>query len=178
MKLTLPSLLVGILLFILLGATMIYANITATQPQPVNVEHTYTFFATSTNQAIFSTSTTAQSTSINSWIDSNGRIDTGSMNIAGAKKVTFYFAREGKFGNAGSSAFDIDVSPDGVTWYDYTKLLNATSSTPTSFTAITLVGTSTSVISMDLTNSNFFAVRCNVTETTDGEHFCKAQVDY
>lgn len=158
-----------------LTGTLTFGNVTATNATVPQTEK-YVFFATSTNQTILSTSTTAVSTSITPWFDANGRKDNGYFVIDGAERVTFYFGREGKFGNEGSSAFDVDVSYDGVTWHDYAYLKSATSSN--TYASVSIVGTTTSVVSLDLVSNHFYAVRCNVTETTDGEHFCKAHADY
>lgn len=175
-----PALLTAILvgLVALFTGQITFGNVTATTPNLDKQAEAYVFFATSTNQTVYSTSTTALSTAMNTWTDTNGRIDNGYFVISGAERVTFYFSREGKFGNQGASVFDVDVSPNGTDWYDYADLLNSTSTSPASYSSVSLVGTSTSIVSLDLTNSNFYAVRCNVTETTDGEHFCKASASY
>lgn len=158
------------------GQEPLFGNVTTTQRNLDGATEKYRFFATSTVQTVFSTSTTALSTSMNSWTDENGRIDNGYFVIDGAERVTFWFQREGKLGNAGISTFDVDVSYDGVTWSDYGNLKSAT--TTTTYATVPVVGTTTSIVSLDLVSNNFYAVRCNVTETTDGEHFCKAQADY
>jgi hypothetical protein len=158
-----------------LTGTITFGNVTATNGTAQQTEK-YVFFATSTDQTVFSTTTTALSTSITPWFDSNGRKDNGYFVIDGAERVTFYFSREWGAGNAGSSLFDVDVSYDGVTWHDYGYLKSATSSA--TYASVSLVGTTTSIVSLDLVSNHFYAVRCNVTETTDGEHFCQAHADY
>jgi hypothetical protein len=179
MKITIKNLgIAALVLFaslIALTGTITFGNVTTTDAT-VDQTEKYVFFATSTDQTILSTSTTALSTSITPWFDSNGRKDAGYFVINGAERVTFYFGREGKFGNTGASAFDVDVSYDGITWHDYAYLKSATSSN--TYASVSIVGTTTSVVSLDLISNHFYAVRCNVTETTDGEHFCKAHADY
>jgi hypothetical protein len=160
---------------ILLTGNITFGNVTATNFQDDKSEK-YTFFATSTNQTVFGTTSTALSTSLSRWTDSNGRIDNGYMVVDGAKRVTFWFDREWGSGNAGLSTFDVDVSYDGVTWQDYAYLKSATTSA--TYATVPLAGTSTSVVSLDLVSNTFYAVRCNVTETTDGTHYCKALADY
>ena len=181
MKLTLPTtlilaLVVAAIALIAFTATITFGNVTTTNATVAQTEK-YVFFSTSTDQTVFSTTSTALSTSITSWFDANGRKDNGYFVIDGAERVTFYFDRGGAFGpNTGSTAFDVDVSYDGVTWYDYGYLKSATSSA--TYASVSLVGTSTSIVSLDLVSNHFYAVRCNVTETTDGNHACKAHADY
>lgn len=121
----------------------------------------------------FFTATTTSATSTN--ITGGG----GYLPIAGAKHVTFYFSRGGAYSaNTGSSKFEVEVTPDGTNWYDFSRLyLMDTSKTATSTVWIT-AATSTVVASMDLDNQTFFGVRCQVVEITDGEHTCKAAVDF
>lgn len=154
----------------------------ALQPELV----TYTYFATSTNQRVVSgitynaTSTTATSTNILPWFDTNGALDSGWANIAGAKKATLYLKRGDRTGtgNAGSTKFQIQVTPDGTNWFYWSKLQENASSTigftaktyTIESTALTLVGTSTVVATMDLTNDSFLGVRVIANETTDGDH--------
>lgn len=172
------SFIVAAVLFV--GSQVAFGNVTTSTPAPVQKFEKYVFFATSTDQTVFSTSTTALSTNIAPWVDTNGRIDNGYFVVAGAERVTFFFSRTGKNGNAGTSTFDIDVSPDGTNWYDFNTLVQnlATSTTPTSLSSIAVTGTSTTIASASILNHSFYAVRCNVTETTDGEHSCVATADY
>lgn len=160
-------------------------NITSVQPGGTPPDlNTYTFFATSTNQQTVSgstynaTSTTATSTNITSWTDSNGTIDKGWANIAGAKKVTFYFTRGDRTGtgNSGSTDFWVQVTPDGTNWYYWDKWQeNATSTLgqtakSQSTGQFRLLSTSTVVASMDLTLDSFLGARVIEVETTDGDH--------
>jgi len=174
-SITFSVVLIAAISFILMTGEITFGNITSSTYQYDTTEK-YTFFATSTNQTVGGTTTTALSTSITPWLDTNGRLDNGYMVVEGAERVTFWFDRQTGGGNAGSTAFDVDVSYDGVTWQDYGYLKSATSSA--TYASVTLVGTSTSVVSLDLTSNTFYAVRCNVTETTDGTHLCKAIATY
>jgi hypothetical protein len=143
----------------------------------------YTFFATSTAQTNFATTTTATSTNINQWTNSSGVIDKGYFVIAGAKKVTMYFSRDaGTGGNAGSTNFKVQSSPDGTTWYDFTRLVQATSTSVSNAveqsTATISAATTTLQYGLDLDYDSTFAVRCIVVETTDGSHSCAASATY
>lgn len=179
------TILVGVGAFLIAGLIFAYSqiafgNITTDSPPGGLNDYfkTYTFFATSTDQTIFSTSTTAVSSSILQWIDSNGAIDNGTFNIAGAERVTFYFIRTGENGNEGTSTFDIDVTQNGTDWYDFNQLiLNNASGTPSQYASVAVTGTTTQVAHMD-SYGTFKAVRCSVTETTDGEHACQASAKW
>lgn len=170
-------------------APVVLGNVTTTEPtvKPVQggLYQEYTFFATSTTQTDFSTTTSATSTQIASWTDSNGRIDKGFFVIAGAKKATMYFTRTGVNGNGGSSRFRVQVSrtvPTAETdWFDYNQLIQsaATGTVPTSLSAVTIsAATTTSIVSLNLQDHTFYAVRCIVLETTDGEHSCYAGAEF
>lgn len=153
----------------------VLSHFTKETPTPKELYREYTFFATSTAQTNFATTTTAISTNILPWTTSEGTIDTGAFVIAGAEEVTFYFQRGGVTNpNLGKTVFDVDVSADGVTWHDYNRLIgNDVAATATTTHTIS-AATSTAIFGLDLTNNAFYAVRCVVTETTDGEHSCRA----
>ncbi len=127
------------------------------------------------------TTTTATST--------NNTIGDGSFKIAGAKRVVMYFSRGGVIQpNTGSTLFKVQVSPDGVNWYDYNRLLpNIATSTNSTGVAdsdykvgsVTITAaTSTSINALDLRGFQFYSVRCIAVETTDGEHTCKATAEF
>lgn len=144
---------------------------------------TYTFFATSTTQTYFATNTSATSTNIIDWFDSNGRRVDGKFVVAGAKRVTMLFGRGDQTGtgNTGSSQFMVEVTPDGTNWFDFNRLITATN-TFDGFTTQTILPTveigagssSTILADLDLENTAIFAIRCIVIETTDGDHTCRA----
>ena len=162
------------------------AHVTLQKPQPGDLYQTYTFFASSTSQTNYATSTNATSTNIAAWTDSNGRVDNGYAIIAGAKRVTFELIRGDVFGggNTGTSTFQIQVSPNGSDWYYWGKWVENASSTigftTRSYTTpgISLMGTSTLLVSMDTTVDTFFAARCIVVELVDGSHACKVHTSF
>lgn len=103
---------------------------------------------------------------------------TGTLRIAGAKKVNAYFSRAYGGGNSGSSLFTIEVTPDGDNWYAFNKLLGSdVSSTATSSVTIA-AATTTVMVAMDLDHDAFYALRCKVVETTDGTHTCAVTAEY
>ena len=142
----------------------------------------FDFFASSTLQTSFATSTNATSTNMISYFDSSGRLDSGIAYIGGAKKATLYFSRASSAaGNSGSSNYRVQVTPDGTNWYDYNKLIQnvSTSTTVTSLPSITIgAGTSTTITSMDLNYDNFYGIRCVIVFTTDGSGLCRASISY
>jgi len=113
-------------------------------------------------------------------------------NITGAKKATFYFQRTGIYGNAGTSTFSIQVSrtastTDDTDWITYNKLIdnttNLTANNPTRVGSVALgndmnLGTTTKMYSMDIALDVIKYIRCVVKETTDGEHICRALIQY
>lgn len=127
--------------------------------------------ATSAGEVAPNTTTFATSTNIISYLDGNGVVDHGYLPIAGAKKVTFFFSIGGAFGaiTAATGTFSVQVSPDGVNWYNFGKLVQATSSGTVSnvveqanTTLVTTTATSTSVFSMDLNAETYLYARCIV----------------
>ena len=157
------------------------AYLTADVPTPVSQYRAKTFFATTTAMTWYATTTSATSTNITAYNDDQGRIDNGALDIRGAESVTWYFSRGGKNGaNTGSSRFNVQVSPDCAisgTWYDYSKLMQATSTVTQSSATIT-AATSTLVYTMDLRAENYSCARVVVVETTDGDHAASATVSY
>lgn len=152
----------------------------------------YTFFATSTAQTIFATSTSATSTNITPWVNDKGEIDNGYFVIAGAKEVNLLFKRGNATfggGNTGTTTFKIQVTQDATNWYDYNQLQRVTTSTTgdTYFTrvastssgaSVTNVGAATSTILYRMDDLGWFGVRCIVVEEVDGEHSCQATASY
>jgi hypothetical protein len=129
----------------------------------------------------FFTATTTTATSTN-YSDGN---DSGLFIIAGAKKVEFYFTHGGSAtSSTGTSTFSVQVSPDGLNWFAYPKLVTGTSSAV--IAQVQIQGATSTVnanLSTILTDA-FYAVRCIVNEGTntgasgDGEHTCKAYAEY
>lgn len=140
----------------------------------------YTFFT--------ATTTSATSTNITAGYGSSG-YDAGYFVVAGAKNVNLFFSRGDTTGqgNSGSSAFSIEVSQSTTTvangvWVDYNEL-KAVGASATADTYFTRTGTdtisaatSTDIYSMD--TKGFYAIRCIVVETTDGEHSCSALAEF
>lgn len=170
---------IGLTLFVLFSydARSAHGQISTETATPTATFRTMTFFATTTPQTVFATSTNATSTNLQTYADANGRMDDGSFVIAGAKKVTFYFSRAWLAGNAGSSTFRVEVTPDGVNWYTFNKLVQSTSTTVQA-TASIAAATSTLVYSMQLNDETYLAVRCIANVTTDGQNSCSASASF
>ena len=159
----------------------VFGEVSKDMQTPSAVYQNYNFFASTTSQTNYATTTSATSTNITPYWTTDGRKDNGYLVIAGAEKVTFYFQRGDTSGqgNSGSSTFKVQVSNDGTNWYDYGNLNSATSSSPTALSQYVIsAATSTVPLSLDLTNDSFYAVRCIVVETTDGEHSCRASASW
>lgn len=173
---------------VLVVGSQVFGNVTAEQPTQTDNFVDYNFFFSSSTapaSGLQATTTSATSTNISSWIDSNGRVDNGSMNITGAKKVNFYFKRGDTSGNgnAGATNYRVQVSPDGTDWYYWSNWKINASSTPLTATTnttgtFTVTGTTTVTASMVLDNDSFKSVRCIAIETTDGEHSCRATAEF
>lgn len=151
----------------------------------------YSFFATTTGQTWFATTTTATSTNITPWTDTNtGAIDNGYFVIAGARTVNLFFGRAGTVGaNVGTTTFKVQVSQDASNWHDYNQLehIRAVTTGDTYFTRVantssgasaTNVGAATSTTLYKMDNKGYYALRCIVVETTDGEHSCAASAEF
>lgn len=148
-----------------------------------NTFRTYQFFASTTNPSTLATTTSATSTNIVPFFDTQGRYDKGYMVIAGAKNVEMYFSRgdlSGQ-GNTGSTLYKVQVTgsmtPSESDWYDFSKLVQATSTTVQASASIG-AATSTLRYGMNLDYTAPYAVRCIVVETTDGEHGCSASATF
>lgn len=103
----------------------------------------------------------------------------GYAKIAGAKKVEIVFTRTGRsHANTGQTIFRVQVSPDGTNWYDFARLMNATSTSQTGQSTVTLQGTSTAIQALDLRTDTFYGVRCIAFQITDGEHTCSANAEF
>lgn len=161
--------------FMLFQFSIVHGAIAAEGPTVTpNLYRQYNFFASSTVPSALATSTNATSTNIATFIDSAGRSDSGYMVIAGAKKVTLFFTTGGSFGaiTSATGTFSVQVSPDGINWYNFNKLLQATGTTvsniieQSSATVVdptTNTATSTLIYSMDLNAETYYAVRCVAT---------------
>ena len=192
----------ALVLVVLFGAAIVLhligtvsAELTSDRSVAKDRYETYVFFASATTTSFsttVATTTNATSTNINSFTNSNdGRIDNGYFVIAGAKKVNLYFQRGDQTGggNTGTSTFRIQTSPDGTLWDDFNRLEIASStsriSTKTTVGNVILsaaadfaTATGTVVAAMEMEDNNFFAIRCIVQETVDGNHQCKAAASW
>lgn len=144
----------------------------------------YRFFATSTAQTNFATSTNATSTNIAQWMDGNGRVDNGYFVIAGAKSVEVAFGRSATTSsahNAGTSTYNVQitskVNPSESDWYDFENLVDATttSATPTGSQFETITAATTTIrYGMNLDYQTAYAMRCVVRIAADGQNTCVA----
>ena len=177
---------IGITTVIILGVgfllrSYVFGEVSKDIQTPTAVYQNYNFFASTTGQTNYATTTSATSTDITPYWTTDGRKDSGYLLIAGAEKVTFYFQRGDTTGqgNTGTSTFKVQVSNDGTNWYDWNLLVTATTSTATTLASVSIeAATSTIPASLNLDYATPYAVRCIVIETIDGEHSCKATVSY
>jgi len=102
------------------------------------------------------------------------------IDIENAKKVTLEFTRADH--SAGSSAFAVTVSVDGINYVTFNKLIdnvtNTNAQTKTRVASATLSSNTSKLYALDLENDSFRFMKVTVTETTDGTHTCKASVLY
>jgi len=112
---------------------------------------------------------------------------SGKLIIESARKITLVLSR-GSDGtaNTGSSRFSVEVatsSETGALWHDFNKLVqNVATGSPATLAHtlqyVTLTGTSTTVVSLDLRYDAFYLLRCIADEVTDGMHTCAARIEY
>jgi hypothetical protein len=151
----------------------VFGNIKKQIAIPSSDYQNYTFFATSTDQSYYSTTTATHSTDIKSWTDSNGRIDNGYFVTAGAEEVTFFFT------TTGTSTFSIDFSDNGTNWYDFNHLLTntvaLTATTTYTLDGLTAAGTTIAVFMDEVP----YAVRCSIdTKIVAGVSSCRASASW
>lgn len=100
------------------------------------------------------------------------------VNIENAEKITLMLTRTNH--SAGSSAFAVTVSIDGITYVTFNKLIsnvtNTNAQTKTRVASVSLASDTSSAVDMDLENSIFRWMKVTVTETTDGTHTVKALI--
>jgi hypothetical protein len=150
---------------LLFGATITYGAVTSKiANQATGYSQNYTFFTATTTAA---TSTTLATSN-----------DPGFFTIAGAKKVELYFSRAATSSNTGTSVFRVQVTPDGVNWYNFSTLIGTDVSATATSTVTISAATSTTVVSMDVLKNAFYAIRCVSTFTIDGTETCKAYAEY
>lgn len=92
--------------------------------------------------------------------------------LDGVLKATLQFIRANH--SAGSSAFAVEVSNDGINWVTYNKLIdnlvNTNAQGLVRVASSTLASDTSKVYTMDLQNDCYKLMRVTVTETTDGTH--------
>lgn len=100
------------------------------------------------------------------------------INIENAEKISLIFTRANH--SAGSSAFSVEVSLDGITYVAFNKLItnvtNTNAQTKTRVASVSLASNTSSIVAMDLENDIFRWMRITATETTDGTHTAKALI--
>lgn len=172
-KLTLSGLVALFLFASFVFAAWAVAEVNFSEQTQANSYQNFNFF-TGGGSSNLATTTNATSTQ-----DRNG----GLFKIAGARQVELYFSRGDTTGqgNSGSSLFRIQVTQDGITWLDYSDLtINAITAganlQPRVGTSSISAATSTVIAKMNALG--FYAIRCIVVETTDGEHTCKASAEF
>lgn len=102
------------------------------------------------------------------------------FSLEGAKRVTLQLTRANH--SAGSSAFAVSVSIDGINFVTFNKLIsNATNThaqTLTRVASVSLASNTSLVVSMDLQHDYYKYAQVTVTETTDGTHSATAYIEY
>lgn len=97
-----------------------------------------------------------------------------------AEKVTIFVTRANH--SAGSSAFTVTGSPDGVTYYDVKTLIdNVANTNAQNYTRIatkTLSANGSDFVGLDLEPFGYEWIKVTVTETTDGTHSAKVLIEY
>lgn len=186
-KFILPLVLAGILLagvLLVLKPSKPLGGVTSETPHAPGSFRAFTFFASSTVQTDFSTSTAATSTDIVPYTTTSFGIDNGYFVVAGAKKVTMFFQRgdTSGVGSASSSTFWVETSPDGTTWYRAQNIISATSSARQDNAIV--IATSTNLYSLDLVYNSVYAIRCMVLGAALGDqtgkqsHQCRAVAEW
>lgn len=178
MTITLRNVLI-VTLAVVLGSWAVYAmsqHVLGSQSvdKPTNLEHHYRDFA-------FFNATTTTATSTN---DVAQDVNSRGMDIKGAKKITMYFTHGGTATTStGGARFRVQVSPDRVNWYDFSRLLG-TDVSKTATSTVTVQGaTSTVAYAVDIEGWALEGLRCisnelNAPLGTDGEQSCSAWAEF
>ncbi len=92
--------------------------------------------------------------------------------VSGAKKISFMFTRANHA--AGSSAFSVEGSLDGVTYVALNKLIsnatNTNAQTLTRVASVSLAANGSALASLDIEHDALYTIRVTATEVTDGTH--------
>lgn len=99
--------------------------------------------------------------------------------VAGAKKITLFVERADH--SAGSSAFSVSGSVDGVNFVSLntivTNVTNTNSQTKVRAASVSLAANGTEVAGVDVDHMAFSHLKVTVTETTDGTHSAKLLIE-
>lgn len=102
------------------------------------------------------------------------------ISLEGILRATWQFIRADH--SAGSSAFTVEVSNDGINWVTFSKLIdnvtNTNAQNPTRVGSVTLSSNTSKVYAMDFERDTYKWMRVTVTETTDGTHSAIASLQY
>ncbi len=102
------------------------------------------------------------------------------VSLYGVRKASLAFKRANH--SAGSTAFTVTVSVDGVTYVGYNKLItnsiNSIAEGEIRVATVTLSSDTTSVVSLDLAKDVYHSMKVTATETTDGTHSCFGLFEY
>jgi len=97
----------------------------------------------------------------------------------GAKKITLLLTRAAH--SAGSSAFSVTGSVDGVTFVTINSMIedltNATANGYTRTASVSLAANGNKIAAVDLAVNSYKAIKVVVTETTDGTHSALVAVE-
>jgi len=95
--------------------------------------------------------------------------------VAGARFIVMQYVRADH--SSGSSAFKVEGTIDGgTTWHQLDHLAHDGSKTRAA--TITLSADGSELHSVDIEHTSVQAIRCTVTETTDGTHSAVAMITY
>lgn len=101
------------------------------------------------------------------------------IDVSGAEKVSFLFTRANH--SAGSSAFSVTGSIDGITYVALNNIVsdvaNTNAQTITRVASVTLSSNTSSLASLDMDYMALKSIKVTVTETTDGTHTAKVFVE-
>lgn len=103
------------------------------------------------------------------------------VSIAGAKKISLFLNRPTSAANA-TSTFSVLVSLDGTNYITYSKLIENTTNTNaqmlTRVASKAVVGTSSAMLSMDLTSDSLIGMKCIGVIAGTGSQSCSVLVEY
>ena len=102
------------------------------------------------------------------------------IDVEYAKKITLLLTRANH--SAGSSAFSVTGSIDGVTYVTLNMIVdNLTNTNAQNYTRVaskTLSANGSALVGIDVKMIGLKYIKVKVTETTDGTHSCSAYIEY